>query len=239
VHYPSHWLSRDVYMCVTGDGVFFLDARQDRYVGVNVSSVPDLRRILHGFTSTAASCRSDRSTDSSRVVAALEATGLLTCNRDRGKPFEAIALEPVDIARSVSIADRRPDIHLGHACNFVIACLEALVALRLRSLPSLIARLKSGAAEEPLGFSADFVNRAEDLGAIFRWLRPFVLSSKDRCLFVSLALCFFMRRYHVYPTVVFGVATRPFRAHCWIQLGNVAFDVRPDRLGRYTPILAI
>jgi hypothetical protein len=38
---------------------------------------------------------------------------------------------------------------------------------------------------------------------------------------------------------IFGVATWPFRAHCWLQVGDVALTDPVDRLLPYSPILAI
>lgn len=38
---------------------------------------------------------------------------------------------------------------------------------------------------------------------------------------------------------VFGVKTWPFAAHCWLQVDDVVLDDDPDRIGHYSPILAV
>lgn len=40
-------------------------------------------------------------------------------------------------------------------------------------------------------------------------------------------------------TWVFGVRTWPFSAHCWLQIGDILLDDDLDRVGLYTPILAV
>lgn len=40
-------------------------------------------------------------------------------------------------------------------------------------------------------------------------------------------------------TWVFGVRIWPFGAHCWLQVGDAVLDDDPDRVARYTPIMAV
>jgi hypothetical protein len=43
----------------------------------------------------------------------------------------------------------------------------------------------------------------------------------------------------VFPRWVFGVQSRPFAAHCWLQLGGVVLNDTVDHVKRYTPIMVV
>lgn len=77
-----------------------------------------------------------------------------------------------------------------------------------------------------------------DVRFFLRWL-PW-LPFQGRCLKRSFLLrSFLVWRGHAAPTWVFGVATYPFAAHCWLQRGDCVLDERVGRLARYAPILAV
>jgi hypothetical protein len=59
------------------------------------------------------------------------------------------------------------------------------------------------------------------------------------CLFDSIALRFFLRRRGIASRIVFGVKTRPFEAHCWVQRGNQIINERLERARSFQPILII
>ena len=55
----------------------------------------------------------------------------------------------------------------------------------------------------------------------------------------ALDLRFFLARYGVFPTWVFGVKTDPFYPHCWIQQGDFVFNDTPDYIRGFSPILVV
>ncbi len=59
------------------------------------------------------------------------------------------------------------------------------------------------------------------------------------CLFDSLALVRFLSGYDLYPDWVFGVQEDPFRAHCWVQAGEVVLNDHLDNVAVYTPIMTV
>jgi hypothetical protein len=81
--------------------------------------------------------------------------------------------------------------------------------------------------------------RARKLVEAFARYRVFLFSSKDECLYDSLALLEFLARYGIYPDWVFGVQTRPFAAHCWVQHGDVVFNDMVEHVRGYTPIMVV
>jgi hypothetical protein len=78
---------------------------------------------------------------------------------------------------------------------------------------------------------------AVEVAQVFRGLRRFFYSEKDRCLFSALSLMYFLRRYGHCPLWVIGVNTPPFAAHSWVQDGPTALDGDPTIICRYVPIL--
>jgi hypothetical protein len=79
---------------------------------------------------------------------------------------------------------------------------------------------------------------AELVGA-FLTLRPFFFAAKDACLFDALSLSEFLATYGVFPNWVFGVQSRPFAAHCWLQLDGLVLNDTIEHVERYTPIMVV
>jgi hypothetical protein len=69
--------------------------------------------------------------------------------------------------------------------------------------------------------------------------RVFAFSSRNECLFDSLALLEFLARYDIHPDWIFGVQTRPFAAHCWVQSDDVVFNDTVENVSVYTPIMVV
>jgi hypothetical protein len=82
------------------------------------------------------------------------------------------------------------------------------------------------------------LDRVSPLVAIFNSWRAFY--PRDYlCLFDSLALLEFLLHYGVQADWIFGVASDPFAAHCWLQRGNVLLNDSLDRVTGFYPILAV
>ena len=65
-----------------------------------------------------------------------------------------------------------------------------------------------------------------------------VRTMQDR-LYDSLALLEYLARYGIYADWVFGVQTRPFAAHCWVQHGDIVFNDTVEHVSGYTPIMVV
>ena len=235
---PHGLLANHVHMCVLDDGIMFLDARANRYVALGREHLPALTAQLLGLSAAMdihQQPHGNVATPREDLLVALESKGLVTRDVSKGRACVPPTLLAVDIARSFEIPSLDPDIRIGDACKFVWAALRARIALRTRSLESIVEDL-SGEGCSPLLRSDEDPAR---IGAHFRRLRRFAFPTRDNCLFAALALTYFMRSYGIRPRFVIGLRSNPFRAHCWVQYENIAFDNRPDRLGRYTPIRVV
>jgi hypothetical protein len=72
--------------------------------------------------------------------------------------------------------------------------------------------------------------------AVFRRVAPW-LPLDGACLFRSGFLLGYLESLGHRVDWVFGVRTWPFRAHCWLQAGDVALDDEAERLIAYHPIM--
>ena len=80
--------------------------------------------------------------------------------------------------------------------------------------------------------------RAAGLTATFQRLLPWT-PGQGACLYRAFVLLGLLRRAGQDAVWVFGVRTWPFSAHCWLQIGDAVLDDDPERVGVYTPILAV
>lgn len=74
--------------------------------------------------------------------------------------------------------------------------------------------------------------------AIFRRLSPW-LPLDGACLFRSQMLRAYLAALGHGVSWRFGVRTWPFRAHCWLQVEDLALDDEAERLAAFHPIMAV
>ncbi|HBI18704.1 MAG TPA: lasso peptide biosynthesis B2 protein [Brevundimonas sp.] len=80
--------------------------------------------------------------------------------------------------------------------------------------------------------------RVAAVTAAFARLMPWV-PGQGACLHRAFLLLFMLRCAGADAVWVFGVRTWPFSAHCWLQVGDAVLDDDPERVSRYTPIMAV
>lgn len=69
--------------------------------------------------------------------------------------------------------------------------------------------------------------------------RRAIMPFAQRCLPQSLALFHFLLRRRLKATLVFGVRTQPFAAHCWMQSPGYILTGTADEARNFTPILVV
>lgn len=72
-------------------------------------------------------------------------------------------------------------------------------------------------------------------GLFARWL-PWA-PAQGACFYRAFMLRRLLNRAGIHADWVFGVATWPFSAHCWLQIGDLLLDDDVDRVRAYTPIM--
>ena len=254
---PDYFLAKHAFVCAIGSDVIVLDLRHDKYLAFEREFWEPIGRSIGGWSSaerghssfsTRTPCAEKMrnvpilhpptSHPDENALKQLLECGLLTQQRDDGKDATPAAIDLPSISLIEDFRIEPPRIRAGHVLAFLHAVFAAMFRLKVQSIEKVVRRTRRRR------FAADHVlsedrARLRDLTEIFRRLRPLLFSSRNHCLFESLALFNFLAHYDIYPTWVFGVTTVPFAAHCWLQLDTIACNDPLDQIRRYTPIMVV
>ena len=130
---------------------------------------------------------------------------------------------------------RTPPPRWRDAGSAIASLADLLATYRGRSLVSILERV-SGAREQPTA-TQPATALEEVVQRFHRWIPYAPVSGK--CLLRSYMLHRFLRRAGHDARWVFGVATWPFTAHCWLQIDDVVLDDAADRIAHFHPILVV
>jgi hypothetical protein len=83
------------------------------------------------------------------------------------------------------------------------------------------------------------LDRVRELVRLFNRMRPLLFTLRESCLLASVALAEFLAFYNVLPQFVFGVTSKPFSAHCWLQHDGIVINDDPENVLGFTPILVL
>jgi hypothetical protein len=235
----DYWIPPHIRMCVTMTGTIILDLQRSRYLGVGIEVTRALLALdafngrRNAFISAPPAPMTRESAESMAEI--LIGDGLLgTVPKVDLLPAPRMQLLGV-LEGGVHHARATSSIKGEDVMRFLRACWWARNAIRSRTLYSVaceFASLKFRSIEQ-------FGAGDEDPVTKFQYLRPFAFASRNHCLFHALTLMRYLTYYRCFPTWVIGVRARPWGAHSWVQFGNVPLDTSPERVGEYTPILAV
>jgi len=207
---------------VDGDAIF-LDLRADRYVGLNRALSSALLRL---FTDAGG----DEGDEA--LVASLVERGLLPAARSGWKSVLCAA----PALPSVSWIDRNPTRNFGSTVRSALRI--SIAERRLRSAPigAVIEQFRAQKAVAPA--------RQPDVAVVDGILGSYywsglLLQAEGRCLPRSIAMALELLRAGFSCDLVIGVMQRPFKAHCWVQAGDVVLNGGLDEIRPFTPILVV
>lgn len=235
-------LSNHVFLSVVGEHCVFLDLKKDKYLSLNRAKTKAFGRHIAGWPSD---CENDDVSRASPItssydsnISALANRGLLTLDPCNGKQASTVSVAVPTTALNRRDLDVTISVSTSHIVAFMVGSVRAAAMLRWRSIESIANRVErrkksNGSSNDPLEFA-----ETERLLAIFDTLRPF-FPAEYLCLFDSLLLVEFLAQKGIYPTWVFGVRTKPWGAHCWVQQSDVVLNDYLERVRNYTPIMAI
>jgi hypothetical protein len=232
----KYWLSPHVHVCVTGDYAVLLDLRRDKYIGIGREHMSALAASVVGWPSTAQS-KVESSAPAKALLSKMLATGLLTLDPVIGKEARSPVIPQAQCMAIEADLEYRRAITVRNVSQMLIAAAKARALLRWRPIETVVARVKR--RKERRAASEFDLDAARPLVEAFLHLRPLVFTTKDECLFDSLVLVELLARNHLFPVWLFGVSTNPFRAHSWVQAGDRVLNDLPERVCRFTPILAV
>jgi Transglutaminase-like superfamily len=234
-------LAEHVFLCVNGEHLVLLDVKEDRYWALEASATVGLAALVGGWPVKPADATQSAEPPSPETVAAIEVLrgrGLLTDSVPPGKDATPVAATvPVRelVSESAPSAGRR----VGNWLAFFASAAVAKVALRAWSFERVVRRVRRRKAQAGSQARLLDTERAAELVKGFARYRVFLFSPKNECLYDSLALLEYLARYGIYADWVFGVQTRPFAAHCWVQHGDIVFNDMVEHVSGYTPIMVV
>ena len=233
-------LGEHVSACCTSDYVVLLDARANRYLGIGGPEARAVSGLVRNWPkmSSPSGCDIECPHEAPLVLADLLQRGILlssdiqTQQRDI-KTIPRGTSQIVDGYAEPSFRLRTSDI-----AAFARAVTAAWVLRRTLSIEGLARRTRKRRLKNAiLGAPSTSVLRNEV--AKFEYLVRLFFAHKDSCLFRALALQEFLAASGLHPSLVFGVDTNPFSAHCWLQHEELVLNDCPETVNNFTPILVI
>lgn len=223
-------LADHVRSCVVDDQVVLLDLHRSRYLGL---SSRQWELLCERLRTPSASGKAGDQDDT--IFAPLLRNRILTTAPTLRQPvLHTLAMPSTSFDADSQSQDLRVDP--GQLRSFVAATARAALWLRFRSLHAISLALESRRREGVRGDAATQAARLHRATATFDRLRPLLFTSKEKCLYDSLALVLFLASQGVAARWVIGVATRPFRAHAWVQDGCEVLNDLHENVSRYRPI---
>jgi len=207
-------LTTNVRFCVASRRVIFLDVARDRYFALPAAP----------SAAFAAWIESKGTSTPPAIVSRLVAESLLETTNCPTLPTMP-SIPP-------AISDLDPDERAsGMAATLEVA--RALLRVRrilrreglMRTLDQLRPTARQTVDDDTRRHAASFLQHRRRL------------PTTGSCLPDSLAMLDFLQRRNAHASIVFGVTGIPFRAHCWVQLGNQILNDQLDHVAPLSPIL--
>jgi hypothetical protein len=235
---PVCFLSAHAYCCEFADGAVLLDLRGDTYVGIDARHLRYLRCRVANWSDADSGYPQAEHHDglaSEKLVADLLARGILTTSHTPVQPRPA---EIPSEAMTAGFAKAPGRIPMTHVARFCLAFLIVSLRLRRNGLAGLLNWLRRRQSSIPHNCSAASANTTVRLMS-FLYLRTFCYTAQRRCLFDSLVLSVYLTRAMIPCTLSIGVATKPFLAHAWVQIGASVLNDTAEHVQEFKPILSV
>lgn len=231
------YLSPHVRACSVDKQVLLLDLRRNRYLGVGGHQASALSAVVGWPAPAQDSASACDAATTARLAAPLLEMGLLTHAAPRSEP--AVRIEPARRSLDLHAALAGTRVGLSDALRFVRSTAAAACWLRTRSLHATVQALAARRSHRIRATERAAPQRLLATMAQYETLRPLVFTTRDKCLFDSLALVHFLAHNGILARWVIGVKTHPFRAHAWVQLDDLVLNDLHEHIARYRPILVV
>jgi hypothetical protein len=233
---PQFSVANGVYVCRTEDGAVFLDSNTGDYSGLGYSEAESLVALVGGWPALQGQHAVEtEQVDGLAVAETLMRAGLLTTSESAEHSSNARVESPsAELEFEQRVGDR-PRVTILHLLAFVKALLIVWWYLHRRPLKATLRRLSLRASNAQ---SADS-RHVKQLTNTFLHLQSLLVTRDGACLFDSLCLMEFLASFRVVPTIIIGVRTSPFEAHCWVQDESIVLNDTVAKVQEFRPILAI
>jgi hypothetical protein len=171
------------------------------------------------------------------IAEQLKADGVLQTSPPPAKRREDhFALDTPDSALEPSDCGERPLVKWRHITRFI----QSILVVGIRMLRSMECAVKQAHTKKKYNLEPCMdASELQDLVRIFCRMRLFVYTADLACLFDSLVMLEFLRRFGFEPYFVIGVMANPFRAHAWLQDRRILLYGEPTYVQRFAPILVV
>ncbi|WP_425259076.1 lasso peptide biosynthesis B2 protein [Rubrivivax sp. RP6-9] len=220
--------------------MILLDLRRSRYLGVPGTRFAALAAVVSGWpdpdgTTQGATLQGPADVDA--LAAPLLRQGLLSLNPSAPRAHANAPLaEPARSLNAEELVDA-VSVDAVRTVRFVRCSASAALSLRLLSLQRIADRITTRRGQGVAKTTGPASHALRVAVAAYLRLRPLLLTAQDRCLQDSLSLLGFLGAEGWRPNWVIGVTTQPFRAHAWVQAGDLVLSDLHENVRRYTPIL--
>lgn len=237
---PIYHLQRHVDLCVLNHAAIFLDRRKDEYIGLSERQMHALSRMVRGWPirDTDGTLSKDDREDALTLAENLVNKGLLTKVEAKGK--EAAQANVVAAAAYLIDPDEwlSPQYRARYFVNLVASYAAAQFTLKCLSLDLALAFLSRRKRHRTRSEAAN-IDDARTLMHTFLALRPLLYTVSDKCLLDSFVLVDFLAKFGLDSTLVLGVTTNPFGAHCWVQIDHFLLNGTLEAVRRHSPIVVM
>lgn len=215
-------LRKGLSFCITSGEPVFLDTLADRYFCLAADEQAAFLALLRDPADTVAH----------RAIADI---GLLDPAIGSGNAATLTPAQSVGIAASLLDAPvSRTDVTTFARAGMRRA--RTAVALRRSGLGAILGDF--AARKRRISRS---VRQVDEIATIAQGHERLALitASLDQCLPRSLALAHHLVDHGHCADLVLAVHLRPFKAHCWVQIGDLLVNDRCDTVSPFTPILVL
>ena len=234
------FLCPHTYVCEHNGCAIFRDLRKNKYLALESHHVPDLSRWVQGWPAAGAPSTETTVTPSSyQVVTELLHVGLVTPHDYKGKHATHTrhsACHSIFEGHKTLLNVSVRLLDVVHFFSSVTYVATNLSCRRLRPIVQKLGKPVTTRGSETKSIEIDDLIR---LLRIFYKIRLWVYTAKDSCLFDSLVLAIFLRKYRAPCAFLMGVKTKPFGAHAWVQYNTFVVNDDAETIFLYTPILSV
>ena len=221
-------LRDDIRFCVIGSRVVFMDMSSERYFGLPASLDYAFQKLLDPAPLSASE---------EMALRPLIDRGLLVPDGRGAQPTKPICAPDAALDLIHSLPERASPSAVALALWSETVIVFASRRLSLRAIEAKLHKWR--------GRRADGCDQQDampqsylELAAAFE-RTALLFHPADRCLTKALAFVLACRSRGLYPSLVFGVRTSPFAAHCWVQHETLILNDELERVRIFTPILVL
>lgn len=217
----SRYLSSTTHLVKIGADVVVLDTRGQEYFCLPAAA--DAVRVGPGGVAF----------DDPDLADVFAGGGLLADEPNRFPASPPLDLPSRDLG--LRVAER---VRIVDAVAIFAAWTTMISGYHLARFDRLVAPRRRGSCEGPMRRDGEPGEDLKATVAAFERILPW-LPFQGVCLYRSFLLRRVLRWRGHDAHWIFGVRTWPFKAHCWLQVGDVALDDTADRLAGFSIIMVV